>query len=141
VKKMFHFLENVNNVNSFYRVKQFTHVNGVQQNVYFRLIQKQDGTCESQDELRYIPGAGSTVTITFDCLDQSMQILRRAAIQPFPNDDRSIWMVVLLSTDVVTGAGLLVNISDPTVNHGLPEAVLPDSRLISQSATSSRYFG
>jgi hypothetical protein len=139
--KKFVYLENVKDLNTFYRVQVFEHVNGVQQNLYFRLTQQWSGQCPEQDHQRYLPGVGSTVTITFNCLDQRLQVLNRPAVMAFPNDDRSIWMVPLLATDVITGAGVQVTLSDPTVNNGLPEQILPDGRIKAETATNSRYFG
>lgn len=139
--KMFHFLENVQNLNTFYKIEQLTHVDGNQQTIYFRLIQKLDGNSRSQDYQRYIPSPYANITITFDSLDKNLQILNRAAAMAFPNDDRSIWSVTVLSTDIIAGAGITVFLTDPTVNSGIPEAILLDGRFINRSSTTSRYFG
>jgi hypothetical protein len=51
----------------------------------------------SPDGRRYCPPAGSTLSVTFDNLDDAKKVTR-SATQPFPGD-ASIWKVALLTSD------------------------------------------
>ena len=134
MKKMFKLLENVNNYNNFCEVDSFEHVNGNQQDIYFRLIQKKSGNCEECDKLRWIPSLSATVSITFEHLDSSKQIIR-AATMVYPSDDRSIFKVTVLANELITGA-VKVTLTD----GGLTETLLLDGRMTASNTDSDRFF-
>ena len=126
-------LENVNDVNNFYEVEQFEHVNGNAQTLYFRLVSELSGNCHKYQ--RYIPSATAQCTVTFDSLDCANYV-RRAATMAFPNDDRSVWMVELNQNDIIMG-----NMRVELYDGGTRQTLLLEGRLIGSSAGSSRFYG
>lgn len=73
--------------------------------LYFQLVDM-SRDCNSQvyqpPGRRYVPAIGATLQVTLVNLDDAKQVTR-AATQPFPGTDPSIWMVALASTDQVRG--------------------------------------
>lgn len=135
MKRMFRLLENVKDYNTFREVEQFEHQNGTQQDVYIRLVQKESDAEPGDVNLRWLPSnAAATVTFKFDSIDSGMAI-SRAGTMSFPNDDRSIFKVTLLSTDIISGSLTIV-----FTDNGVTETLLLDGRLIASSADSSRFF-
>lgn len=51
---------------------------------------------------RYVPAAGSVLSVTFDSIDDAKKVTR-FAVQPYPSLDGSLWRVDLLPTDPVRG--------------------------------------
>jgi len=133
MKNVIRLLENVNDVNNFYEVEQFEHVNGNAQTVYFRLTSELSGNCHKFQ--RYIPSTTAQVTVIFDSLDCA-NFIRRPATMAFPNDDRSIWMVQLTQNDIVMGAMKAL-----LYDGGTMQTLTLDGRLIARSAGSSRFYG
>lgn len=133
MKKMFKLLENVNNYNTFCEVDQLEHVNGNQQDIYFRLIQKLD-SCEECSGNRWLPTSLATVSVTFENLDAAKQITRSATMA-FPNDDRSIFKVTILANESISGAMKLA-----LTDGGTTESILLDGRLVASSTSSNRFY-
>jgi len=131
---MFRLLENVNSYNSFCEVDKFEHVNGSQQDIYFRLIQKNSSSCGECDNLRWLPSTGATVSVTFDNIDQA-NVINRAATMVYASDDRSIFKVTLLANEKISGA-MKVTLTD----GGLTETLLLDGRLVASGTGSERFF-
>lgn len=134
MKKMFRMLENVKDYNTFREVASFEHVNGNQQDVYIRLTQKESDAATDSNDLRWLPSSGATLTFKFDSLDSALAISRPGTMA-FPADDRSVWKVTLLSTDVLNGA-----ISVVLTDGGQSETLLLDGRFVVSSADSNRFF-
>ena len=134
MKKMFKLLESVNNYNSFDVVDIFEHVNGNQQDIYFRLIQKFSGNQPNFNDLRWLPSSSAQVTVNFDSLDQA-NVINRVATMVYPNDDRSIWKLTLLAADVISGSMKLT-----LTDNGITETLLLDGRLIASGTGSSQFF-
>jgi hypothetical protein len=132
MKKIVKLLENVNDVNNFYEVEQFEHVNGNAQTLYFRLTSELSGNCHKYQ--RWIPSMSAQCTVTFDSLDCA-NVVRRAATMAFPNDDRSVWMVQLTQNDIIMG-----NMRVELYDGGTRETLLLEGRLIGSSTGSSRFY-
>ena len=134
MKKMFRLLEDVNSFNSFCEVEKFEHVNGNQEDIYFRLVQKKSTDCEECNSLRYLPAAGSTITVEFDNIDQA-SVVSRAATQAYPNDDRSVWKVTVLAGEKISGAMKIM-----LTEGGQTSTLLLDGRLVASGTDSERFF-
>lgn len=134
MKKMFRLLENVKDSNSFREVTSFEHVNGTQQDLYIRLIQKMADSQPGECPLRWLPSSGATINFKFDSLDQA-NVIERAGVMVYPTDDRSVWKVTLLATDKISG-----NVTVTLTDGGQTETLLLDGRLIVSSTDSDRFF-
>jgi hypothetical protein len=134
MKKMFRLLENVNVYNSFCEVTTFEHVNGNEQDLYIRLIQKNAGGCTECDNLRWIPAALATLSLTFDSID-SANVITRVATMVYPNEDRSIWKVTILAGETINGAMKAV-----LTENGKSETLLLDGRLVATGTGNDRFF-
>lgn len=64
--------------------------------------------------LRYCPAAGSTLTVTLAAVDMDYAITR-TAVQPFPTQDASIWMLTFLPSDFPDGGTFSwsMNLTEP----------------------------
>jgi|SRR5438105_2818317 hypothetical protein len=111
------FLNSVGSVNDFAYVQQAQFVEGDQLDVYFQLTD-----LAKPGNLRYMPAAGATLSVTVDNIDDARKITR-PAVQPFPLDP-SIWKVSILSGDGIKGTqNLILNLSEGGVlKHGLIKA-------------------
>lgn len=89
-------LDLVSGVNNYTTVNQLTILSGLNQNVYFQLVD-----CSQNPAVRYIPSAGATLAITVWNIDTNLQVTRMAN-QPYPGDG-SIWALPLLSSDPFVG--------------------------------------
>ena len=72
--------------------------------IYFQLVdERKDKANEgfSPPFRRFMPATGATMAITLESIDDAKRVTR-AATQPFSND-ASIWMVDVLSTDLIGG--------------------------------------
>ena len=84
-------------------VWQFTENDPV--SLYFQLV---DTALDTETEgftpagRRYIPATGATMSVTLDSIDM-IKSLTRSATNPY-SDDRSIWLLQLLATDLVRGS-------------------------------------
>ena len=134
MKKAFVILENVKDVNTFYPVEQFEHVNGNAQDIYFQLITESSGSCQNECPSRYVPSSAATVVANFDNLDCNL-VVNRVAVQPFPLDDRSIWKVTLMATDHVQG-NMTLTLTDGVV----VETLLLEGRLICSTTKNNRFY-
>jgi hypothetical protein len=94
-------LTNVNNVNDYDRVAVVSFNNGVNDTIYFQLVQP------GREGLRYVPASGATLTVTVWNIDDAKKVTR-AASQPFlATGDASIWSVPILNTDPIAGTPAL----------------------------------
>jgi hypothetical protein len=134
MKKYFVLLENVKDLNTFYRVEQFKHQNGNAQVIYFRLMQEDSGTDPEQDNVRYLPSTIANVVVHFDNLDKCLCI-NRVATQPFPLDDRSIWMVSTFAGDILAG-NMTITLTDGVAI----ETLLLHGRLVCSSGKNNRFY-
>jgi hypothetical protein len=134
MKKYFVLLENVKDLNTFYRVEQFKHQNGNAQVIYFRLMLEDSGSDKEQDNVRYLPSTIANIVVDFDNLDQCLAI-KRVATMPFPLDDRSIWMVPTFANDILSG-NMTVTLTDGIVI----ETLLLHGRLVCSSSKNNRFY-
>lgn len=134
MKKMFKLLESVHNYNDFYEVDKFEHVNGNQQDIFFRLIQKRATDGPDPSNLRWMPSSLVVVSVQFDSIDSAL-VINRLATMVFPSDDRSVFKVTVLAGETINGA-MKVTLTD----GGLTETLLLDGRLVVSGTGSSRFF-
>jgi len=117
------FLTDVAGVNTF-QVSPQAEINaGDAQTLYIQLI---DASLDRADQgfspagRRYMPPAGSTLSLLFSNIDDAKK-LTRAATQPFSLDP-SIWAIPILSTDPLAGTvtlkATLVEPGPRTLNFG-----------------------
>lgn len=134
MKILMKLLESVTTYNSFCEVSELEYMQGSGSDIYFRLVQHKSAKCEECDKLRYIPELGATIQLTFGSIDSNKQIIR-SAVMAFPNEDRSIWKVSMMPTDVLSGvmSGTLTEGSKVT-------PILLDSRLSIISSGDSNFF-
>ena len=99
-------LNNVTTVNSFNYAEtavQFTQGDTV--DLFFQTIDASRDLATkgfSPSGFRYMPISGATMMVTLGNVDSNVAITR-AAVQPYPTQDPSIWKVSLLSSDTVSG--------------------------------------
>ncbi len=134
MKRMIRLLENVKDFNTFREVQQFEHVNGSQQDLYFRIIQVEADSKPDQDRLRWIPSAGATVQFRFDSIDQA-QVVTRSGTMVYPTEDRSVFKVTILAAENISGS-----VTMTLTDGGQTETLLLDGRLIASAADSNRFF-
>lgn len=98
-------LDDVQNVNSFEVVQQAKWTVGDSGTVYFQLVD----AAKDREELgffpggrRYVPAAGSTLTVTLDNVDDGVKVANRVATQPF-SQDGSVWAFNYTSADTISG--------------------------------------
>lgn len=134
MKRMVRLLENVKDFNTFTEVEQFEHVNGSQQDIYIRIVQV-PAQAQTGDVLnRWLPSSGATLKFNFDNLDSAL-LISRSGTMVYSADDRSIWKVTILATEIISGA-LTVDLTD----GGLTETLTLDGRLVASAADSGRFF-
>lgn len=98
-------LGNVSSVNSFSHEDTIRFTEGDTVTVYFQLIdlaldKSSDGFVPAGR--RYMPEVGATMEITLGFIDDAKTIVR-AATQPYPTRDPSVWALSLFATDSVRG--------------------------------------
>ena len=103
-------LKNVENLNTFqssneWIVRQDGN-SGEEQSVYFQLVDL------DKDGIRYIPAAGAVVVVTFPELDETTAAVK-TAVNPFA-DDRSIFRIDLLTTDVIASGNVKFQVTEGT---------------------------
>ena len=106
------FLINVSDVNNFDYTDQWEVNEGSAQRLHFQIIDKQ------KDDLRYMSQATviDSITVTFLDIDTSEEIVKTAT-QAF-TDDKSIWYVDLLATEVPnSGAVKIITTEDGVVTN------------------------
>lgn len=97
-------LDNVTDVNSFDLVDSLEMSEGDAPALFFQLV---NPTQDRADQgfypagRRYMPGAGATVSVQLQNIDDA-RVVTRPATQPFAQDP-SIWSVQLMSTDKLRG--------------------------------------
>lgn len=97
-------LDNVSDVNSYTAVRRLELTEGDLPKIYVMLVDASKDRAEDgffPGGRRYMPAAGSMLSITLDHIDTARK-LTRVATQPFPLDP-SIWMIELMPTDKVLG--------------------------------------
>jgi hypothetical protein len=90
-------LQNVDSVNAFKYSSQVEGFEGQPNDLYFQLFDEHRG-------LRYIPASGSSLKVTFQNVDTSLNY-DKVATNPFA-DDRSIFKISLASTETFSTGGL-----------------------------------
>lgn len=102
------FLKNVANVNNFDYSSQWDIAEGSSQRLYFQLIDLH------QDKLRYMTQATVySMSVTFLSIDEQTEIIKTAT-QAFI-DDKSIWYIDLLSTEVPNTGAVKFSITEDGV--------------------------
>jgi hypothetical protein len=108
-------LDNVAGVNSYIPVQSIEFTEGDGPALYVQLV---DATKQRSSEgfnppgQRYMPAAGSTLSVLFDNLNDALKVTK-VATQPFPLDP-SIWKVQLAPTDAVRGTcSLRLTLTEP----------------------------
>lgn len=97
------FLINVCGVNSFVYSENSPITVGDAADIYIQIVDKSLDLPEAgffPPYRRYMPLAGSTLTVEFVSTDSSRRYVKTAT-QPFPTLDPSIWMFSILSTEKV----------------------------------------
>lgn len=102
-------LKNVQNVNSWMIANEVLLRQGTATLVYFQLTDEEQIDIFGQ-ALRYMPAVGSTMTVTISSID-TMHVITRVAIQPFPFDP-SIWQFAILSTDIISQGNLIFTLTE-----------------------------
>jgi hypothetical protein len=136
MKIVWKFLGYVCDYNSFAELDQLTLVKGNAETVYFRLVQEQQGDQSDRlADLRYIPETGATLEVKFNHIDTNA-VITRYATMAYPNDDRSIWKIDILSTDKIA-----LNSMTATLTEGANVRKLSSgSRLVSEDSGSGKFF-
>lgn len=133
------FLNNVKDVNTFDEVEEITLLRGNPSTLYFRLVQTQASTdpslCENSVQRRYIPAAGSTVTMYFEHIDVC-KCFNRTAIQPFPTQDPSIWSIQIMAQDIFQPNSSIIIFTENNVQSRL----LAVSDINQKNTGVKRYF-
>lgn len=99
------FLDNVSDANGFTYLQAAQWTEGDSPLLYFQLV---DLTKDKPEDgfvpggRRYMPVLGASLSVTFDNVD-SAKVVTRAASQPFPDLDPSIWAVQVQPTDKIRG--------------------------------------
>jgi hypothetical protein len=97
-------LDSVADVNHFQYVDVLQFTEGDLPTIFFQLIDAAMDRAEKgfvPGGRRYVPAAGTTLTVTLQSID-SAKTITRVATQPFPNDT-SIWAVALTTGDSIVG--------------------------------------
>lgn len=133
---VFKFLEEVKDVNTFVEVDRKKIVKGNATTLYFRFLQDKTEIEDHLPHLRYVPQSGASVSVKFDHID-SEKVLTRTATLAFSSDDRSIWKIDILSTDL----NIAFNSMSVTLTEGTnTQSVLPHSDLIVVDPSDGRLY-
>jgi hypothetical protein len=109
----FKLLNNVTNVNDFKATDSLEIVSEEGVDIYFQLV-------DAEEDLRFMPPVTvSTMQVSFTHIDSSQNITDRSAVQPFPNDDRSIWKVTIMAGESIAPNGMSVKYFDGTKTYSL----------------------
>ena len=130
----FRFLKQVHDENSFIETTSYTISQGNAGDLYFRLVDL-DQKCQMESPLRYLPSLSASMEVQFTHIDSTKSI-SRVATMAFPDDDRSIWKVPVLSTDHFQANSLTVILTD----GGVTRTLLADGELRSSRNDNGRYF-
>lgn len=107
------FLEDVASANIFRYTTATKWTQGDAVSVYIQLI---DASLDRAEQYfnppgrRYVPLAGATLTVTFQNIDDAKKVMKVAS-QPFPADDRSIWVIPILATDPISAGSVIMTLS------------------------------
>lgn len=119
-------------VNSFRYATEAVINEGDATSFYFQLVDLDQLLQEHGYEpagLRYVPPAGSTVTVQFQNLDAARQFTRGAVAATA--DDRSLWRVPILATDPLSGTqALKVTVVEPGPPPVVRSFFLPAALLV-----------
>ena len=83
--------------NNFEYATEWVHRQKTQDTLYLQLVDLDHNRAGQPEGIRYVPAAGSTMTVTLGSID-AVKAVSRAATQPFPLDP-SIWKVDILAAD------------------------------------------
>lgn len=98
-------LNAVTSVNDFEVVQAVQFTQGDTVDVYFQLVDvTKDRSAQgfSPTGRRYVPASGATLTAKLDNIDDLVSV-SRAATQPYPTADPSIWRLSITATDKIIG--------------------------------------
>ena len=98
-------LDSVSTVNNYCLVDQVQFTQGDQIQVFFQLIDTNKEPANKSFNpagRRYMPASGATLQVTLNNIDSAKAVVR-AAVQPYPTSDPSIWYVQVLASDIVRG--------------------------------------
>ena len=130
-------LDNVKDVNTFDEVTQITFLRGNPGTLYFRLTQQvQESDTPDAVQRRYVPALGSTIVMFFEHIDVS-KCFNRVAFQPFPNDDRSIWAINIMPTDIWQPNSMVIQFTE---GSNQPIRCLPASDINQESTHTRRFY-
>lgn len=119
-------LSNLCSVNEYTLAQAITTTQSVPQTISFRLVDISVDKNLNPVGRRYMPASGSTLQVTFKNLDEDLEITR-AATQPYPTSDPSLWQVAILAADALVGTidlGLSLLENDITITGGTKAAIL-----------------
>lgn len=97
-------LDSVSDANNYQYLESIRITEGDTATLYFQLVDMNKDRIEQgfvPAGRRFVPSPGSTLSVTFDSIDNARKVTR-SAIQPFP-EDPSIWSVGIISTDPLRG--------------------------------------
>ena len=120
-------LDAVSSVNAFRHVTEISNAPGTPLSIYFQLVDTSQLLVQSALGPwinRYIPAAGSSMSVQFINLDSAKQFAR-VAVNPFA-DDRSIWRVNTLSTDPLLGT---ISLSVTLTESGVAKTIFAQAVL------------
>ena len=103
------FLNNVSSVNAFKVVDTRILTGGNPDNLYLQLVDQDQK--DGDGFLRYVPSSTATMVAHFNYLD-SNKCITRVPTKPFSSDDRSIWVIPVLPTDVIAPNSLTLVLTD-----------------------------
>lgn len=112
-------LKNVMNINSWQYCNAWMVSSGQPFDLYFQLVDLEKDTAISpkggftDTNIRYIPQGTTSAQVVFDALDDD-EVITVNASQPFA-DDKSIWKISLLSTQVPNSGNVKVIVTEAGV--------------------------
>jgi hypothetical protein len=106
-------LRAVVNTNSWDFANQLDHQQGTAEDLYFQIVNQDYNVAGTPPGIRYLPAAGSTVTITLPSFDAA-KVVTLTATQPF-SGDLSIFKAAILSTHDFASGNLVVTLTESAV--------------------------
>lgn len=115
-------LNKVADVNNFQYVQPLRTTQGNTYRVYFQLVDLSNLDCDGNAR-RYVPEDGATLEVTFENIDDDVQVTRAAQIA-FDGDD-SIWYVPITANDALRGTvNMRLVLSETDDTYGSLQAAL-----------------
>ena len=128
-------LDNVRDVNSYNPTDHLQVVQDDSVDIYLQIVSlAKRGVIN--ETLRFIPPTNvSTITASFNNIDDSKDIIDRSASQPFSLDDRSIWKITLMAGETFNPNSMSVKFFDGIKIYSL--TALSDIEMISNSGSEN----